>query len=465
LTDVDDLESFELNHPELVAVDSCGRTTDYKIEFLVQEREEMRKLTTATKISENVYLGHSSDVFTPFIEYPSPDKEVVSKGYDICIECKDMAEIASAATLKDAETFLTGAADGGRQWSLRTLTRPLSLEFPTGSPPLTSRHHPDTIVSFCEWMYHMTHSQGEDTLMSDDSNPSTDRTILIHCQDGYTESSFLAIAYLMYAEGLPAHEAWVKLHKTLNRSFFTFETDLQTLKSLQFAILVRSPAVNALKELSSPSVIPDWFTHSSFDGSFPSRILSHMYLGNLQHANNPEMLRTLGITKVLSIGEEVTWDKEKEKAAGMELLYVDNVQDNGIDPLLDAIDPCLEFLGTYFLRCVNIDAAYRVGQKALVHCRVGVSRSASICIAEVIRRTHLSLPRAYLYVRARRLNVIIQPNLRFMYELMKWEELEFARRNNDIEMGCHKSQYKREMEWAWLCKEIADLNKTYTSTT
>ena len=57
-----------------------------------------------------------------------------------------------------------------------------------------------------------------------------------------------------------------------------------------------------------------------------------------------------------------------------------------------------------------------------------------------------------------------------MYELMKWEELEFARnleRNATQDasiVGQAKREYKREMEWAWLCKEIADLNKTYTAT-
>ena len=89
-----------------------------------------------------------------------------------------------------------------------------------------------------------------------------------------------------------------------------------------------------------------------------------------------------------------------------------------------------------------------------------------------MRRTFLSLPRAYLFVRARRLNVIIQPNLRFMYELMKWEELEFSRNlerralDPFADEGEQREQreYKREMEWAWLCKEIADLNKTYTTT-
>src|SRR5277367_2462155 len=100
----------------------------------------------------------------------------------------------------------------------------------------------------------------------------------------------------------------------------------------------------------------------------------------------------------------------------------------------------------------SLDAGYRAGEKTLVHCRVGVSRSASICIAEVIRRTMLSLPRAYLFVRARRLNVIIQPNLLFMYELMKWEELEFSRNleqqsldQNGTDQDMVRKEYKREM--------------------
>jgi dual specificity MAP kinase phosphatase len=55
----------------------------------------------------------------------------------------------------------------------------------------------------------------------------------------------------------------------------------------------------------------------------------------------------------------------------------------------------------------------RNGTATLVHCRVGVSRSATICIAEVMNELGLTFPRAYCFVRARRLNVIIQPHLRF----------------------------------------------------
>ena len=60
---------------------------------------------------------------------------------------------------------------------------------------------------------------------------------------------------------------------------------------------------------------------------------------------------------------------------------------------------------------------------------------------------------AYLYVRVRRLNIIIQPNLRFMYELFKWEEQKLANNERDKEVG-----YLREIDWFIMCREITKLN-------
>lgn len=91
-----------------------------------------------------------------------------------------------------------------------------------------------------------------------------------------------------------------------------------------------------------------------------------------------------------------------------------------------------------------------------MHCRVGVSRSATICIAEVMRALDLSFPRAYCFVRARRLNVIIQPHLRFAYELLKWEET-LQRKNADESGPC----IHRELEWAEIAREIAMMNRPY----
>jgi dual specificity MAP kinase phosphatase len=82
------------------------------------------------------------------------------------------------------------------------------------------------------------------------------------------------------------------------------------------------------------------------DGSLPSRILPYLYLGNLHHANNPQLLTELGIKRVLSIGEPVSWsDAERAEWGPENLMYIDNVQDNGIDPLWEEIDRCLEFIG------------------------------------------------------------------------------------------------------------------------
>ncbi|RCI04637.1 tyrosine/serine/threonine protein phosphatase pps1, partial [Rhizopus stolonifer] len=82
----------------------------------------------------------------------------------------------------------------------------------------------------------------------------------------------------------------------------------------------------------------------------------------------------------------------------------------------------------------------------LIHCRVGVSRSAAIAICYVMKHLNLGLVEAYLFVRARRLNVIIQPNLKFMYEMLQLEQ----QRSGTI-----------TMTWPVLCNEINHLNALY----
>lgn len=60
-----------------------------------------------------------------------------------------------------------------------------------------------------------------------------------------------------------------------------------------------------------------------------------------------------------------------------------------------------------------------------------------------MKQLGMSLVQAYLFVRARRLNVIIQPNLKFMYELLQLELELFG---------------KMSIPWPSLCKEIHLIN-------
>lgn len=434
---------FEDNHYNVVAIDSKGNGTGNILDFFIQERTEMYCMARASEISHHVWVGPT----------PYPDSEDEQE-FDILIECSDLGHINPAA--------LRAVAEGGQGALDRN-----HFDFPSSGsilPPTWSHAEADGILETCKWIYHLAHgthptSPQESPASDQPANPQGDGEakdiktrrplkILLHCADGYTESTMLAIAYFSYSTGRPVPDAWLALHTEKKRNFFAYPADVALLSALSPRLLQESPvsSFSSLTELTTLiKTEPPWFT--GLDGSFPSRILDYMYLGNLGHASNPDLLRALGIGQVLSVGETAMWkDGERDTWGEDNLCTVECVQDNGIDPLTEMFDRCLEF----------IDRGRRNGTATLVHCRVGVSRSATICIAEVMRTLGLSFPRAYCFVRARRLNVIIQPHLRFAYELLKWEETLHPRNNGG-------SILQRELEWAEIAREIALMNRPYAN--
>lgn len=223
----------------------------------------------------------------------------------------------------------------------------------------------------------------------------------------------------------------------------------------------------------------DWV--EDVEGSFPSRILPYLYLGSLKHANSLALLSRSGVKCVISVGENLDWlhghkfqhnndiivdelengnierytirpkqenlHRSKVQCSVELVIKVNNLQDDGIDELSNALPSMLKAIDEEYKR--------RDGDtKILVHCRVGVSRSATVVIAEVMRRLKLNLAQAYLYVRVRRLNIVIQPNLRFMYELFKWEEEQEAQKNP-------QGDALRKIDWFMMCREIEKLNLPY----
>ncbi|KAL6719343.1 tyrosine/serine/threonine protein phosphatase pps1 [Lecanora helva] len=391
-------------------------------------------MSKASEIATNVWLGPTPDsIVCP----PSDDDPV----FDILIDTNDLAQPPEPRSLKRiAES---------------SCSTPQRLEFPSSGsivPEPRAKTASDPLRMMCQWIHRLANPRSTpDSSESEEDDSDGDipmknlglrpRKILIHCTDGYTESTLLALAYYMYAEQIPAHEAWLRLHCEKQRNFFAYPSDVTLLSSLQPCLLPKSAL--GLKERLAQSEEPAWLAR--LDGSLPSRILPYMYLGNLGHANNLELLRKLGIGRILSVGEPATWTKSQVQDWGTKnFLYVDHVQDNGVDPLTKEFDRCLDFIGK----------GKADGSATLVHCRVGVSRSATICIAEVMSSLGLSFPRAYCYVRARRLNVIIQPHLRFAYELLKWDETCQQKRGEAI---------RRELEWATVAREIAAMNKPYAS--
>ncbi|KAH6679826.1 hypothetical protein B0J14DRAFT_307577 [Halenospora varia] len=440
---VSPFSEFEEKHASIVAVNSRGHMTGNVIDFFHQERVEMCSMTKASEIDHNVWLGPTPD---PMVD---PSLLAEHDKFDVFIECSDLGRLNSSA--------LQAIAEGG----VSSDGQPIHIEFPSSGsimPPTWSQVEADGILETCKWLYNISHgivssSDSQDTegdspmpFQSPEPSKARERKILIHCTDGYTESTLLALAYFTYATGLPVPTAWLNLHISKRRNFFAYPSDVALLASIAPRLLSESP-VHVDKSLSEITELakeePDWI--KNMDGSLPSRVTDYMYLGNLGHANNPDLLKQLGIRQILSVGETATWkDGELENWGKENVLTVQRVQDNGVDPLTDEFERCLDF----------IEQGKAKNTATLVHCRVGVSRSATICIAEVMRSLGLSFPRAYCFVRARRLNVIIQPHLRFSYELLKWEEK--LRRSTHGE-----GRFKRELEWPEIAREVAAMNKPY----
>ncbi|KAF1846642.1 dual specificity protein phosphatase PPS1 [Cucurbitaria berberidis CBS 394.84] len=432
----DSFSCVQERYPKLVAIDSTGGMTGSIVDFSYWERYEMCTMSKTSEISNNVFLGPTPD--------PSfPSECLGEESYDMLIEATDLAHVPESRSLR---ALRMGLEKIQRKTALH-------MEFPSSGsimPPNWSHGEVDGLMDTCKWIFELANPQevkrskrrrddDDEAIEMDDI--ATPRKFLIHCTDGYTETTLLALAYFMYAEGLPVHDAWIQMHRGKGRNFFAYPSDVALLTTIQPRILQESPR---FKQSIFNIPEPQWL--SKIDGSLPSRILPYMYLGNLGHANNPELLRELGITRILSVGESLSWPEDLKRKLNWpsdKFLMVDRVQDNGVDPLWAEFERCLKF----------IEAGKLDGGATLVHCRVGVSRSATICIAEVMNELGLSFPRAYCFVRARRLNVIIQPHLRFTYELLKWEEYQRQRRNEPL---------RRELEWATVAREIALMNKPYS---
>jgi dual specificity MAP kinase phosphatase len=75
---------------------------------------------------------------------------------------------------------------------------------------------------------------------------------------------------------------------------------------------------------------------------------------------------------------------------------------------------------------------------------------------------HLNMPLvdAYLIVRSRRLSVLIQPNMRLLYNLLGWEvRLAQERAQGDRERL--REELARCLNWPYLAKEVHALNEKY----
>lgn len=79
------------------------------------------------------------------------------------------------------------------------------------------------------------------------------------------------------------------------------------------------------------------------------------------------------------------------------------------------------------------DSVRNKGGRVFVHCQAGISRSATICLAYLMRTNRVKLDEAFEFVKQRR--SIISPNFSFMGQLLQFESQVLASSTCSSEAG------------------------------
>uniref|UniRef100_A0A8C7Y6N3 Dual specificity protein phosphatase n=1 Tax=Oryzias sinensis TaxID=183150 RepID=A0A8C7Y6N3_9TELE len=136
----------------------------------------------------------------------------------------------------------------------------------------------------------------------------------------------------------------------------------------------------------------------------PVEILPFLYLGSALHASKKEVLDAIGISALLNVSADCP--NHFEGAYQYKCIPVE--------------DNHKEDISCWFLEAIEfIDSVRDSSGRVLVHCQAGISRSATICLAYLMKRKRIRLDEAFEFVRRRR--SIISPNFSFMGQLLQFE--------------------------------------------
>ncbi|KAH7679244.1 protein phosphatase slingshot protein [Dioscorea alata] len=130
-----------------------------------------------------------------------------------------------------------------------------------------------------------------------------------------------------------------------------------------------------------------------------------LYLGSVGAAQDKEALKKLNITHILTVAKSLL------PAYPNEFVY----------KRIDVLDSSTTNLAQYFDECFEfINEARRSGGGVLVHCFAGISRSATVVVAYLMKEHRMPLSQALELVRSKRPQIC--PNFGFRKQLEDFEK-------------------------------------------
>ncbi|KAL6098741.1 ssh2 [Pungitius sinensis] len=141
----------------------------------------------------------------------------------------------------------------------------------------------------------------------------------------------------------------------------------------------------------------------------PTEIFDHVFLGSEWNASNMEELQKSGVQYILNVTREID-----NFFPGVFEYHNIRVYDEEATDLLAYWNDTYKF----------ISRAQRAGAKCLVHCKMGISRSAATVIAYAMKEHGWDLKKAFDYVKERR--AVTKPNPSFMRQLEEYQGILLA---------------------------------------
>jgi len=148
-----------------------------------------------------------------------------------------------------------------------------------------------------------------------------------------------------------------------------------------------------------------------YSDMYPNEIIPGLFLGNT-FSRHPEIVKNTQTVNIITANDEPCIKSEFIRNMCL------NWRDEPGQPLFPDIEKTYEFIDNFLSR----------GEKVLVHCTAGVSRSASVVIYYLMKKFNLSFEEADQIVRSKR--PIIEPNPGFRKQLKHFDLL---RRNNSFQ--------------------------------
>ncbi|XP_047463158.1 protein phosphatase Slingshot homolog 2b isoform X2 [Mugil cephalus] len=141
----------------------------------------------------------------------------------------------------------------------------------------------------------------------------------------------------------------------------------------------------------------------------PTQIFDHVFLGSEWNASNLEELQKSGVQYILNVTREID-----NFFPGVFEYHNIRVYDEEATDLLAYWNETYKF----------ISRARTSGSKCLVHCKMGISRSAATVIAYAMKEYGWDLKKAFDYVKERR--AVTKPNPSFMRQLEEYQGILLA---------------------------------------